>query len=62
VSAFGDIMAGIRQVVTLEYRVTELSAEVKELKLREADTRERLIRLEGIIEMAMREGPRRIGD
>lgn len=61
-SVFGDAMAAIRLVMTLEYRVTELAGEVKALKAREADTRERLIRLEGIIEMAMRESPRRIAD
>ncbi len=61
-SVFTDAMSAIRQVMTLEYRVTELSAEVRALQAREADTRERLIRLEGIIEMAMREAPRRISE
>lgn len=61
-SAFGDAMAAIRRVLTLEYQVAELNTELKALKAREADTRERLIRLEGIIEMAMHERPRRIGD
>ena len=39
--------------MTLEYRVAEPTAEISALKLREADTRERLIRLEALIEMAM---------
>lgn len=59
-SLFADAMAAVRQVMTLEHRVGELTAEVMTLKTREADTRERLIRLEGIIEMAMHGGPRRL--
>ena len=61
-SVLSDIMAGIRQVMTMEHRLNQLDADVKVLAAREADTRERLIRLEGIIEMAMHERPRRIGD
>lgn len=58
-SLLGDVFAGLRQVMTLEHRVTELTSEVIELKRREENTRERLVRLETIIDEARRM-PRRL--
>lgn len=50
----GDVLAGVRKVVLLEHRVETLSSEVEKLAAAFADTRERLIRLEVIIEEARR--------
>ena len=55
-SAVGDLMAALRQVLTMEHRIETLTTEIAELKAREQDTRERLIRLEVIIEEARRAG------
>lgn len=55
-SALGDIVAGIRKVVLLEHRVETLTAEVERLSAAHAETRERLIRLEVIIDEARRAG------
>jgi len=54
VSVLGDIVAGIRKVVLLEHRVETLTSEVERLSAAHAGTRERLIRLEVIIEEALR--------
>lgn len=51
-SAVSDLLAALRQAVLIEHRVTELAERVKELDRREMDTRERLIRMEGIIAAA----------
>jgi hypothetical protein len=53
-SALGDLFAGLRQVLTLDHRVAELAREVADLKRREEDMRDRLIRLETIIDEARR--------
>lgn len=50
----GDVLAGVRKVVLLEHRVETLTAEVEKLSAAYTDTRERLIRLEVIIEEARR--------
>jgi hypothetical protein len=56
VSTLGDIVAGIRKVVLLEHRVETLTAEVERLSAAHADARDRLIRLEVIIDEARRAG------
>lgn len=48
-SRLGDIFDGVRKAILIEHRVTELAVHLKELDTRERDTRERLIRLEGVI-------------
>ena len=53
-SLLGDVFGGLRQVMTLEHRIEELTREVADLKRREEDTRERLVRLETIIDEARR--------
>lgn len=58
-SALGDLFAGLRQVLTLDHRVAELARQVADLQRREEDTRERLIRLETIIDEARRAGAAR---
>ena len=45
-SALSDLMAALRQVLTMEHRIVALREEIADLKAREQDTRERLIRLE----------------
>ena len=40
---------GVRKGILIEHRVTELATKIAELDTRERDTRERLIRLEGVI-------------
>ena len=58
-SMLGDLFTGLRQVLTLEHRVEELAKEVAGLKQREENTRERLIRLETIVDEARRRGETR---
>jgi len=48
-SRLGDLLDGIRKAILIEHRVTELATAMKELDARERDTRDRMIRLEGII-------------
>ena len=61
-SSIGEILAGVRKAILIEYRVTELAERVKELDRREGETRERLTHLEGIIAGAqMRAATKRIG-
>ena len=54
--ALGDVVAALRQVLTMEHRIEALTKEIADLKAREEDTRERLIRLEVIIEEARGRG------
>lgn len=58
-SILGDMFAGLQQVMTLGHRVEELTKEVGELKRREQDTRERILRLEIIIDEARQRGAAR---
>ena len=55
-STLGDLFTGLRQVLVLEHRVEELAKEVSGLRTREESTRERLVRLETIIDEARRRG------
>jgi predicted nucleic acid-binding Zn-ribbon protein len=59
VSLLGDIVASVRKVVLLEHRVATLASELERLSDVQTDTRERLIRLEVIIEEARRAGAAR---
>ena len=49
-----DILASVRRVVLLEDRVTRLDTSVEALAGKLSDTRDRVIRLEGLIEGAVR--------
>jgi chaperonin cofactor prefoldin len=57
----GDVLAGVRRVVLLEHRVETLTAEVERLAKAHMETRERLIRLEVIIDEARRTSARKAG-
>lgn len=48
-SRLGDVIEGVKRAILIEHRVTELATTLKELDARERDTRDRLIRLEGIV-------------
>ena len=50
----GDVFSGLKQVLTLEDRVNRLAADLTALDKAHDDTRERLIRVEVIIEEARR--------
>ncbi len=52
--ALGNALAGLRKILLLEQRVESLNGEVERLSAAHTDTRERLIRLEVIIEEARR--------
>lgn len=49
-----DLLAAVRRVVLLEDRVDRLDKGVEALTAKVADTRDRVIRLEGLIEGAVR--------
>jgi predicted nucleic acid-binding Zn-ribbon protein len=49
-----DILTAVQRVVTLEDRVARLDEGVDGLTAKLADTRDRVIRLEGLIEGALR--------
>ena len=49
-----DLLAGVKQVVLLEDRVARLDTSVQALTDKVSDTRDRVIRLEGLIEGAIR--------
>lgn len=55
----GDLGAGLKQLMTMEHRIAELTKEVETLKTRDTDTRERLVRLEVIIEEARKAAAQR---
>ena len=50
----GDIFAGVRRIMLLEDRVERLATDLDRLNTAHAETRERLIRVEIIIEEARR--------
>ena len=54
VSVLGDVFSGLRQVLALQDRVDRLSTDVQALDKAHDDTRERLIRIEAIIDEARR--------
>ena len=53
-SAIGDILSGLRQVMLMEDRLDMLVRDVEALTAAHAETRERVIRLEVIIDEARR--------
>lgn len=57
-SVLGDALDAIRDVILLRKEVTDLSVDLRELAARHTDTRERVIRIEALIEAAM---ARRLG-
>ena len=50
----GDVLGAVRGVMLLEERVARLDAGVEALTGKLSDTRDRVIRLEGLIEGAIR--------
>jgi hypothetical protein len=50
----GDVLGAVKRVVLIEERVTRLDAGVDGLTAKLSDTRDRVIRLEGLIEGAVR--------
>ena len=61
-SLFADIGRTIRQIMLVEDRLDRLGKRVEAIEVRQNDMRDRLIRVESILEVAMRAGERRIGD
>lgn len=53
-STVSNILSGLKQVMLLEHRVDRLAEDVQALTSAHAETRERLIRLEVIIDEARR--------
>lgn len=53
----GDLLDAVGKVIKLEDRVTRLDASVGGLTDKLSDTRDRVIRLEGLIEGALRSRP-----
>ena len=53
-----DILGGLQKIVVLEHRVTELNAEVSKLSEDIKNHEGRLIRIETMIEMSLRDGAR----
>ncbi len=50
----GDVLGAVKRVVLLEERVSRLDTAVDGLAAKVSDTRDRVIRLEGLIEGAVR--------
>lgn len=59
-SWLSDLLAGVRRVVLLEDRVDRLDRSVEALAAKVSDVRDRVIRLEGLIEGAIRSRPPRL--
>jgi hypothetical protein len=53
-STIGDIMAGVRQVLLMQHRIDALAEGMKALAAAHGETRERLVRVEVIIDEALR--------
>ncbi|HEV2746618.1 MAG TPA: hypothetical protein VGW34_04895 [Allosphingosinicella sp.] len=60
-STIGDLLGAVRQVLLIQHRIDALADDLKALTAAHAETRERLIRLEVIIEEARRGAARRLG-
>lgn len=58
-SVLGDVFSGLKQVLTLEDRVNRLAADLSALDRAHDETRERLIRIEVIVDEARRRGEAR---
>lgn len=61
-SLFSDFLGVVRQVMLIEDRLARLGERLATLESRQTDMRDRLVRVESILEVAMRAGERRIGD
>lgn len=59
-SLFSDIASPVRQLMLVEDRLDRLGKRVEAIEQRQTDMRDRLIRVESILEVAMRAGERRI--
>ncbi len=59
-SSIGDIVSGVRQVLLMQHRIDALADDLKALTAAHGETRERLIRLEVIIDEARRAAERRL--
>lgn len=57
-SVLRDTLAAVRDILMMRKELSDLTAEVKALSAKHSDTRERLIRVETLIEGAM---ARRLG-
>ena len=61
-SLFTDAARVVRQMMLVEDRLDRLGKRVEAIEVRQTEMRDRLIRVESILEVAMRNGARRIGD
>ena len=52
-SLWRDAIEGVREVIMLRHEVTDISERLKGLTDKHADTRERVIRIEALIEATM---------
>lgn len=59
-SMLGDAYSALRQVMLLDEHIKELRADVAAIKADAKSTRDRISRLEGMFEMAMYKGSRRL--
>ncbi len=59
-SSVGDIISGIREVLLMRHRIDTLTDDLKALTAAHGETRERLVRLEVIIDEARRAAERRL--
>lgn len=59
-SLFADLLGSVRQLMLVEDRLKSLAGRLESLEARQTDMRDRLIRVESILEVAMRAGARRI--
>lgn len=59
-SFISDFFATAKLVLTLEDRVTAVAGRLDKLETREAELRERLVRVESILEVALYGGRRRL--
>lgn|GEM_PF-4372357 len=51
-SSIGEVLAGVRKAILFDHRLTELAIKVEAIDLRERDTRDRLLRIEGMLQGA----------
>lgn len=51
-SSIGEVLAGVRKAILVDHRLAELAIKMDAIDLRERDTRDRVMRLEGILQGA----------
>lgn len=61
-SLFSEMLGAVRQLMLVEDRLDRLGKRLETIEARQTDMRDRLIRVESILEVAMRAGQRRIGE